>query len=125
MLSEPRPNLLIVDDDSDMRMVLVQLFEDFEISIFEAENGAAAFEIIKKYVIDCVITDLAMPGGDGVTLLKNINNLDGSRPAIFVCSGYNTLDLQTAKDLNVVKIFDKPFSPPAFIDEVSIYLKKL
>lgn len=68
-----RPVLIIAEDNDDLRFYLKdnlnQLYE-----IFEASNGEAALKMIKKVVPDLIISDIMMPGIDGIELCKRVKS---------------------------------------------------
>ena len=75
MSDTTKPRILVVEDDSDLRMILkLQLVsEGFEVS--EAVNGAEGFEAVQELMPDCVILDLMMPVMDGFGFLKRVRSL--------------------------------------------------
>ncbi len=83
--------LLIVDDETAICEMLSRHFRFRGYDVVTAGNGAEAVGILKKQVIDVVITDLMMPVMDGVALLKIIRNEYPMVHAI-VMTGYVTLE---------------------------------
>jgi diguanylate cyclase (GGDEF)-like protein len=69
-----RPRLLIVDDISDNRVLLMRRFELRGFDVVEAETGLSAIELIEKNSFDLVLLDVMMPGIDGIETLKRIRN---------------------------------------------------
>ena len=67
--------VLIVDDNKDIVDVIKDELIEKNLKIMTTDNGKDAFEIIKSNNIDFVISDIRMPDGDGVELLRNINSL--------------------------------------------------
>lgn len=64
------PKILIVDDDSSFRELLLSIFEDFfEIEL--AANGNEAEELIKEHSFKLVISDYRMPGINGSKLVRS------------------------------------------------------
>lgn len=75
-------NLLVVDDEAPIReMIKKGLSQMGEFHVEIAQNGEEAIEKIEKDIFDLVLTDLKMPGMDGLELLKNIKAL---RPEVLV-----------------------------------------
>jgi two-component system, chemotaxis family, chemotaxis protein CheY len=65
--------ILIVDDFSTMRRIVKNLLNDLGFTnTAEAEDGGAAFALLKQGGFDFVVTDWNMPGVTGIELLKNI-----------------------------------------------------
>lgn len=62
--------ILIADDSKLMRMALGRLLEMEGYRVIEAVHGAAALEILGFYDVDLVVTDLNMPGLDGLGLVR-------------------------------------------------------
>jgi len=66
-----RPVLLIAEDNDDLRFYLKDnLMEQYE--ILEAFNGEIALKIIQKYTPDLIISDVMMPGMDGIELCRRV-----------------------------------------------------
>lgn len=65
--------ILVVDDDRASRGVLSGFLENANYEVIEAGDGKEALEILDSNSFDAVITDLKMPGIDGVSLIKAIN----------------------------------------------------
>ena len=76
----------------------------------QAENGQSAFSLLQKNDFDVVMSDVRMPGGDGVDLLRSIDKSISVKPKIFLCSGYNDLAPSEADRLGVIEMFSKPFN---------------
>lgn len=102
--------LLIVDDEPDLRGPLVTEFESLGCRVFEAANGRQAFEIIRREKIDAVVSDIRMPGGDGVELLRNIKTLHHDFPVVMLITGFSDLSREEAYDLGAEVILAKPFN---------------
>lgn len=100
--------ILVVDDEEVMREFLLEVFSAQE--PLGAHNGEEALELIKTNDVGLVITDLKMPGMDGLTLLKHVKEVDKSIKVIVV-TGYASL--QTASECiqaGAADFLKKPFS---------------
>jgi len=67
--------VLVVDDEADTRGLVVTLLELAGASVEQAENVTDALAAVKNRPPDVVISDLAMPGEDGFTLLRELRRL--------------------------------------------------
>ena len=112
--------VLIVDDDEMMREVLASFLADEGALTLEAENGTRALKMVQKNKFDIVLSDVRMPGGDGITLAKNISQMMENRPLVFICSGLNDLSKEVIKLYGIEKVFEKPFDHRTLIDEIQI-----
>lgn len=65
-------NILIIDDDSEIRFVLRESLEKQGYTVYEAEDGREGLITLSKMSIDLVITDLIMPKVDGFEIIKKI-----------------------------------------------------
>ena len=84
-------NILVVEDDTAMRESCVKLFRLEGYGVAEAPSAAEALEVIRRRNdIDIVLTDLKMPGMDGVALLKEIKLLD-PRIELVLMTGYGSI----------------------------------
>lgn len=117
--------ILVVDDEELLREILMEDLNAYGAETVGAMNGTEAFEIIQHQDFDAVITDIRMPGGNGLSLIKNINSyFQENRPHVFVCSGYNDVTLSDT-DMQVISyMFDKPFDRETFLKTMTVYLTK-
>jgi DNA-binding NtrC family response regulator len=117
-------SILVVDDDEFLREVLGDIFRLQKCLVSEADSGDSALEKIKAQHFDVVLTDVRMPGGDGITLAAEIQKLPAPRPLVFICSGFNDLTPEMAKKLDILKAFEKPFGHQELIKVISSHLLK-
>lgn len=103
-------SFLIVDDEEMLRDLLQSVFAAEGAKVTLAENGAKALEICRNQQFDALITDVRMPGGDGISLIRKLKAEATEIPFFFVCSGFNDLGGTTLTDLGISKVFDKPFN---------------
>ncbi|MBN2397377.1 MAG: sigma-54-dependent Fis family transcriptional regulator [Deltaproteobacteria bacterium] len=83
--------ILVVDDDSSMRMVLSEFMEDRGYRIETAENGADALKRFQEGAFDVVVTDMKMPGGGGMEVLRGIKKIASEIPVV-VMTAYGTVN---------------------------------
>ena len=89
-------NILIVDDEPNIRQGLKMSLKRDKHNIFTASDGVEAMKILNENEIDVVITDLKMPNMDGTTLMHKINESFFHIPVI-VLTGHG--DVETAVEL--------------------------
>jgi DNA-binding NtrC family response regulator len=83
--------ILIVDDEEQIRSLLVDFFKTLNYETVVAPNGTEALTIVNQNDIDCILSDLIMPDMDGIELLKQIRSLGKKIPFIII-TGYPTVD---------------------------------
>lgn len=83
--------ILVVDDDEIVREVIISLLSSEGYAVRSAKDGLDAIEILNKENINLVITDLRMPGADGIEVLKEAIKMDPDR-AVIILTAYGTLD---------------------------------
>lgn len=83
--------ILIVDDEEKMRRLLEILLIKGGHEVFQAENGVQALSLLKKQMIDLIITDLKMPQLDGLGLIRQLYEQNSDIP-IIVITAYGTVE---------------------------------
>ena len=84
--------LLLVDDEEGIRKVLGISLSDSGYTVFTAENGEEALKIFLKETPPIVLTDIKMPGMDGIELLQKIKHANPDTEVIMI-SGHGDMDL--------------------------------
>lgn len=102
---------LVVDDEPEILDIIKTMFELQGCLMECATNGQEAFEMTQKRHYDFVISDVRMPGGDGVELLKKLRALRAKRkPVALMISSYSDLTSQEALSLGAIGLLPKPFN---------------
>jgi DNA-binding NtrC family response regulator len=100
--------VLVVDDDPDLRQAVIFDLRRRGCIIHEAGCGADAIEVVKNNKIDIVVTDVRMPNGSGVDLLKQIRQTDPNIPIVLLATGFADLTEPEAKSLGAYGLIEKP-----------------
>lgn len=102
--------LLVVDDEELLREILVETFVMYGAEVDSAEGGDEALQKVKEKAYDILLTDVRMPNGDGINLIKTVNGMaDRQQMKIFVCSAYNDLTMEKISELRIAQMINKPF----------------
>jgi CheY-like chemotaxis protein len=79
------PRILIVDDDATVREILADLLDDSGYRSIVAADAAEALSMLRRGgTIAALVTDLAMPGDDGIALIRKAREIDSTLPAILL-----------------------------------------
>ena len=120
MVEEEKKNLLIIDDEENMRHMLKTLLDKSGYQVNTAGNGIEALEIVRSKVYDFILCDLKMPEMDGMTFLKSAGGLL-DQTTVIMMSAYGTIESAIeAMKLGAYDYISKPFKT----DEVCLTLKK-
>ena len=92
---ESRGRVLIVDDEANARTALAELLRDEGYQVETAADGFKALPKLDDFAPDLVLTDLKMPGMDGIDLMKKAREQDPER-AVVVMTAYGAVDTAVA-----------------------------
>jgi excisionase family DNA binding protein len=107
-----RPRVLVVDDEASIRDLLSKTLALAEYDVDLAPDGRTAIERLRIIPYDLLITDLRMPGVDGLTVIKEARRLKADIPVIII-TGYSTeASAIEAVNLGVSGYLTKPFRVP-------------
>jgi signal transduction histidine kinase len=102
-------NLMIVDDDPDVREMMVGFLSDLGYRITQASDGPTALGILKTLRPDLLILDFAMPGINGAEIATAAREANGSLKILFVSGFADTDALEEAA--GEIALLHKPFRP--------------
>jgi DNA-binding response OmpR family regulator len=112
--------LLIVDDEPHVRHMLDYKLARAGFSVITATNGVDALRLAREHNPDLMITDLQMPGGDGLSLCLKLNEQPDTAtiPVIMLTArGYKVPPSDLVRT-NIKCLLPKPFSPRELLDQV-------
>ena len=118
-MSATPSTILVVEDDAIVRMLIVDVLEELEFSVLEADGAEQALLFIEdaQQTIDLLMTDVGLPNMGGIELANQARELRPALPILFA-SGYAE-SLQKSSDMSVIA---KPFSIDQLRDTVKSIL---
>ncbi len=124
-------NILIVDDDPDVREAVKIILETQPYELIFASNGEECLEQVKKNTPDLIILDLLMPKRDGFEVIKELRGHPSyPRIPILVLTAVKKeaagrrYELETALRMDVDDYIEKPIQPDDLIDRVKRILTR-
>lgn len=106
-----REQILVVEDDIDSCELLGEVLHDAGYSIDMAHNGPEAMAMAGRRRPDVVVSDLQMPGFDGLELTRRMHAVDPDLPVVLTTGVENTKDVITAaQDYGAVACLKKPMA---------------
>jgi DNA-binding response OmpR family regulator len=116
-----RLRVLVVDDEEQVRSMLVEALEDRGYEVESAIHGGEAIRLLHAAPFDLVISDIVMPDKDGLELLVHIRRNFPTLQVIIISAPDNELYMRTARGLGATRVLCKPFT----IDEMSSAVAEL
>lgn len=108
--SDYTQSALIIEDDEMILELLAEGFKNHGVTVFKADNGLEGWKIFKKKHVDIVLTDIWMPGLDGIELSRRIRNQSPYIIIAVMTGGDGDVATELLKDGTVNYLFTKPFA---------------
>lgn len=120
---EMPPNILIVDDDREIRNLLADYLEANGFRAVTAADGGAMWHVLEKQPVDLIVLDLGLPGEDGLQLCRRLRT-QSETPVVMLTARGEPLDrilgLETGADDYMVK----PFEPRELLARIRNVLRR-
>ncbi len=113
--------ILVVDDDGDVRELMCRMLEREGYRTVSAKDGREALETVGRLVPDLVVTDVIMPGMDGLAMLLELRHRAPELGTLVVTGGGRAgadAHLETARRLGARAGLRKPFTREEMLDAV-------
>jgi two-component system, cell cycle response regulator CpdR len=111
-------NILLAEDDDSMRRFLAQALERAGHDVTSFGDGAQAYECLRGFRFDLLLSDIVMPGLDGIELAKRAADLHPSLKIMFI-TGFAAVALHPASEApRHAKVLSKPFHLREIVQEV-------
>lgn len=117
-------NILVVDDEDDIRYVLTLLLKQEGYGVLEAADGKTALEILKTSAVDMVLLDIILPDVSGIQVLKEIKRQYEKMPVLMI-SGYGDINLavESLKE-GALDYVAKPFDNEKLLDTIARIMER-
>ena len=118
--------ILVVDDEEHILELVKFNLEREGYEVLTATNGDEALNIIKMEKLDLIVLDIMLPGIDGLSICKMINNKDETRniPIIMLSARGEELDKVLGLEMGADDYVTKPFSPRELVARVKARLRR-
>lgn len=117
-------NILVIDDESEIRELLKIYLKNHGYNILEASNGLDALSIFCDKDIDLVLVDIMMPKLDGIEFVKRLRQ-DSVIPIIFISAKSEDMDKIFGLQIGADDYIAKPFNPLEVISRVQSLLRRV
>lgn len=115
--------VLVVDDDSALRLTISSAFSERNYIVHQAENGEDAMTRVVANGYDLVLLDVNLPGASGIEVLKHIKEYDSSIIVIILTAYSNIRDAVEAVKLGAYNYLEKPIKSEDLVSLVDRALK--
>ena len=122
-MTEKQFKALVVDDEPELREILSEALDEEGFEVCCASNGTEAFAMTQQTDFDIVLTDIRMPGGDGVSLLQKIRQNSPRKPLVFLLSGFSDLPIEDAFAAGANAFISKPYALKDVVERAKLKLR--
>ena len=113
--------ILVVEDDKNLRKLIVTCLEKASYTVFETRNGEEALNLMDKEYVDLIVTDIMMPEMDGYELIKSLREANYNTPILIITAKEDIEDKRQGFNLGADDYMVKPIN----IDELILRVKSL
>lgn len=121
-----KKNILIIEDDFEIRSSIIDILENNNYSVVSAADGKSAMNITKQVKPDLIICDIMLPGINGYEILDNLKNIIAEEliPFIYLSAKVDPFDVRKGMNLGADDYITKPFRAQDLLEAVDTRLKK-
>ncbi len=116
--------VLVVDDNGDIRQIVVTAFENEGWTAFAADNGATALRKFDEVSPDLIVLDILMPGMSGTDVCREIRH-KSSVPIIFLSARDEDVDRIIGLEIGADDYVTKPFNPRELVARAKAIFRRV
>jgi two-component system OmpR family response regulator len=118
-----QPQILVVDDDREIRTLLAEYLADNGFRTVQAADGAAMWSALDAARIDLIVLDLMMPGDDGLQLCRTLR-AKSNLPVIMLTARGQPIDRIVGLEMGADDYLAKPFEPRELLARIRSVLRR-
>jgi len=119
-----KATILIVDDEPDVRDVLLEYFVSHGYAVMGAESASVAKTIAAEHSIDLALVDIHMPGEDGLSLARHLRERYAKIAIVMLTSAAMVVDRIVGLEMGADDYVPKPFDPRELLARVKSVLRR-
>ena len=113
--------ILVVEDDKNLRKLIVTCLEKANYTVFDTKNGEEALELMDRQYVDLIVTDIMMPEMNGYELIKELRDANYNTPILIITAKEDIEDKRVGFSLGADDYMVKSIN----IDELIMRVKSL
>lgn len=117
-------HILVVDDDRNTRKYMRAVLEAADYTVYTAENGARALEILEKEYIDLVVLDVMMPEMDGYEFTESLRSVQNQLPILMVSAKQLSADRKKGFRAGIDDYMTKPVDMEELVLRIQALLRR-
>jgi DNA-binding response OmpR family regulator len=122
-MNDPKPSLLIIDDDEKLNALLTEFFDGFGFQTDSATDPEAGLQALKRLRPDLVVLDVMLPGMNGFEVCKRIRQTSNV-PIIMLTARGDVTDRIVGLELGADDYLPKPFEPRELVARIQTVLRR-
>jgi two-component system, chemotaxis family, chemotaxis protein CheY len=113
--------ILIIDDVASIRNIVASMLQKHGHRVFPASSGEEALSLAKSKRVHLAITDVNMPGMDGITLIEHLKTIEHfkSTPIVVLAKGAKDENIEKAKLAGAADWIAKPFTEDSLTNKIN------
>ncbi len=119
----PKPHVLIVDDDAEIRDLLNRFLSKHDFRVTTAKDGREMRQAMQDWSFDLVVLDLMLPGEDGLSLCRHIRS-ESDIPIIMLTAMGEDVDRIIGLEVGADDYIAKPFNPRELAARIKAVLRR-
>ena len=121
-----RTNVLVIEDEADIRELVKYNLQRENFSVLEAESGEEGLKLVERVLPDLVLLDLMLPGKDGLEVCRILKRDERAQqvPIIMMTARGEESDIITGLELGADDYIVKPFSPKILGARIKAVLRR-
>jgi DNA-binding response OmpR family regulator len=117
------PAILVVEDDSGLRVLIARALQQNGFTVFQAHSGADMWSFLEQRPVDLILLDIMLPGKNGIDLCREIRTRS-SVPIIFISAKTDETDRVIGLELGADDYISKPVGTRELIARVRAVLRR-
>ncbi len=108
-------SVMVVDDDPAVRSLLLRMLEKDGFRVLLATDGLNALSALENFPADIVVSDMSMPGMDGLDLLREVRRRRPDAKTLLITGNGSQLTAETALESGADGYLEKPFKQSTIV----------
>jgi len=121
-----KSNILIIEDEEDIRELVKYNLQRENFAVLEAETGEAGLKMVERTIPDLILLDLMLPGMDGLEICRMLKREERTRhiPIVMMTARGEESDIVAGLELGAEDYVVKPFSPKVLCARAKAVLRR-